>query len=47
LLIGDPQASHDISARALLKEFGDVFASLRADDVLRQHEESYVASQET
>ncbi len=42
LLIGDPDASTDISARAVLKHFDDVFASLSVDDVLTRHEDSYV-----
>jgi hypothetical protein len=41
LLIGDPEASQMSSARALLKEFEDVFASISADDVLKQHESAY------
>jgi len=45
LFVGDPMASPHISARTLLKEFGDVFASLSKADVLDRHENSYSGSQ--
>ncbi|WP_074766556.1 hypothetical protein [Magnetospirillum fulvum] len=44
LLVGDPMALPHISARTLLKEFGDVFASLSKADVLGRHENSYSGS---
>jgi hypothetical protein len=43
LLIGDPKASQGVSARALLKEFEEVFASISVDDVLKPHEFAYAA----
>ncbi len=43
LLIGDPEASQKISARALLRTFEDTFASISADDVLKAHERAYGA----
>lgn len=41
LLIGDPEVSPMISARALLKQFNEVFASIFRDDVLKGHETEY------
>lgn len=43
LLINDPEATPDISARSLLVEFDRVFSSMTKDDILARHEDSYLA----
>jgi hypothetical protein len=40
LLVNDPSAP-EVSARFVLKEFGRVFSSIKKNDVLGRHEESY------
>lgn len=41
LLVNDPHAAPDVSARHVLKEFKSVIASITKDDVRCRHEESY------
>jgi hypothetical protein len=41
LLVNDPEAKPDISARFILAEFDRVFSSMTKHDVLARHEESY------
>jgi hypothetical protein len=41
LLVNDPDANPDISARRTLAEFERVFSSITKDDVLAKHEQSY------
>lgn len=43
LLIGDPNATQTTSARALLREFEDAFASISVGDVLKPHQSAYGA----
>jgi hypothetical protein len=41
LLVNDPEAKPDISARSLLAEFDRVFSSMTKHDVLLRHKDSY------
>ena len=41
LLVNDPEAVPDVSARFILAEFGRAFSSITKDDVLGHHEASY------
>jgi hypothetical protein len=41
LLVGDPESEAGFSARAALKSFDTLFASLTANDILADHEVSY------
>lgn len=41
LLVGDPDASANVSARWLLAEFDKVFCSITPTDILAHHETSY------
>jgi hypothetical protein len=41
LLVNDPDAGSDIYARSILAEFDRVFSSIKKDDVIARHEESY------
>jgi hypothetical protein len=41
LLVNDPEAVPDVSARFILAEFGRVLSSITKDDVLGHHEASY------
>jgi hypothetical protein len=41
LLVNDPEAQPDISARQLLSQFDQVFSTIKKDDILAHHEDSY------
>lgn len=46
LIVSDPESTSYVSARSILQEFDRVFSSIKKEDILGSHEESYGKTQQ-
>ena len=45
LIVSDPESTSYVSARSILQEFDKVFSSIKKEDILGRHEDSYRKTQ--